>query len=161
MCDDTDIIASCDGDDWWCSDRVLETLNKVYQSTHSLITYGREIFLPSMVIPLSRKVPDNIIEKNAFRPYKWLYSGLRSYYAWLFKKIKVTDLMFKEKFIAVSGDAAYFFPLLEMAGFKQTFIPDIFYVANRATGLNDFSVASSTQKAMGKYLRSRPKYEPL
>ena len=36
MCDDTDIIASCDGDDWWYSDRVLETLNKVYQSTHSL-----------------------------------------------------------------------------------------------------------------------------
>jgi hypothetical protein len=43
---------------------------------------------------------------------------------------------------------------------RQFFIPDIFYVANRATGLNDF-LNRSFQEKMEEVVRNKTKYNPL
>lgn len=160
ICDDSWIVASCDGDDWWCSVHVLETLNKIYQATDAWVTYGNLIHVPGNEVISKKRVPKRIIDKNSFRTYVWNYSGLRTYPVWLFKKIKLEDLLYEDNFISSHGDGAYFFPLLEMAGKRQFFIPDIFYVANRATGLNDF-LKRSFQADMEKVVKNKTKYKPL
>jgi glycosyltransferase involved in cell wall biosynthesis len=160
MCDDSWIVASCDGDDWWCNEHVLETLNKIYQATDTWVTYGNLMHVPGNKVIAKTSVPKRIIDANSFRSYIWNYSGLRTYPVWLFKKIKLEDLLYEGNFIASHGDGAYFFPLLEMAGKRQFLIQDIFYVANRATGLNDF-LHRSFQADMEKVVKNKIKYKPL
>lgn len=159
MCDDNDIIATCDGDDYWCSDIVLETLNKIYQYFDIWLTYGSTIEVPGNNLLLRQPVPDDVIKKNLFRSSEWRYSGLRTFYAWLFKKINKNDLLFEGEFIKTHCDGTYFFPLLEMVGFKQQCIPDVFYVAHKATGINNFTNNKNTQTKMRMYVKNLAKYQ--
>jgi glycosyltransferase involved in cell wall biosynthesis len=160
VCSDNDIIATCDGDDWYCDQDVLSTLNKIYQYSDTWLTYGREIMLPNKHI-INNKVNSQVIATNSFRTSTWNYSGMRTFYAWLFKRIKKEDLLYQEKFIQSHCDGAYFIPLLEMAGHRQQFISDIFYVANRATGINNYAANHDLQKKMAAYIRSKQRYQPI
>jgi glycosyltransferase involved in cell wall biosynthesis len=161
MCDDFDIIASCDGDDWWSNDHVLSLLNKIYQDPNVWITHGSLMHWPSNKIVKQKAYPKTVIAKNKFREFGWQSCGLRSYYAWLFKKIKIEDLMFKGKFVEANSDYVMVFPMLEMAGFRHAYIPDVLYVADRSTGLNDFRVNKKIQKEIGVIFRHKEKYLPL
>lgn len=159
MCQDTDIIATCDGDDWYCNENVLATLNKIYQFGDIWLTYGRQIRVPKNQLN-NAAVPERIIKENKFRS-TWNYSGLRTFYAWLFKKIRYEDFLYNGEFITSHCDGTYFYPMLEMAGYHQQFIPDVFYVANRATGINNFLIHHDWQVAMARYIHNKPPYNPL
>ena len=161
MCDDFDIIASCDGDDYWANDHVLALLNKIYNDPNIWMTHGSLLNWPQNMIRPQKAYPDDVIEKNGFREFGWNSSGLRSYYVWLFKKIKREDLMYKGNFVEMGSDYSMVYPMLEMSGFRHKFIPDVLYVADRATGLNDFKVDTELQKKMSRFIRSKEKYLPL
>ncbi len=161
MCDDFDIIASCDGDDYWANDHVLALLNKIYQDPNIWMTYGSLLSWPQNMIRPQKAYPDDVIKRNQFREFGWNSSGLRSYYAWLFKKIKREDLMYKGDFVETGSDYAMVYPMLEMSGFRHMFISDILYVADRATGLNDFKVDTELQKKILRVVCSMKKYQPL
>jgi len=55
----------------------------------------------------------------------------------------------------------FMFPVLEMAGKRSMHIPDVLYIYNRATPINDSKIKRALQAAMGKYIRSKKKYQPL
>jgi glycosyltransferase involved in cell wall biosynthesis len=162
MCDDNDIIATCDGDDWWANDHVLALLNKIYQDPDVWITHGNLMHWPRNRVIKRAPFPANIIRKNKFREYRWCASGLRSFYAWLFKKIKIEDLCYNGKFVSSSHDLAIMYPMFEMAGYRIKFIPDVLYVANRATGINDFKICKDEQEEIANFLiHQKTKYKPL
>jgi glycosyltransferase involved in cell wall biosynthesis len=161
MCDDFDIIASCDGDDWWSNDHVLLMLNKIYNDPEVWMTYGSLMHWPENLIRMQKRYPNDVIEKNMFRRFGWNSSGLRSYYAWLFKKIKVEDLMRNGKFVESGSDYSMLYPMFEMAGFRHKYIPDVLYIADRATGLNDFAVDKELQKKILHTVLFKEKYTPL
>lgn len=161
MCEDSDIIATCDGDDWWMGDNVLSLLNKIYQFD-VWMTHGSVFNSPEEVIVQKNGYPKEIVEKNDFRDYGWLGGGLRSFYVWLFKKIKIEDFKIDGQFLSVSHDVAIMFPMFEMAGKRHMFIPDPLYVSNRATGINDCTLYAKAQRAVEQYIRYvKPRYEPL
>ncbi len=162
MCDDNDIIASCDGDDCWANDHVLSLLNKIYQDPNVWITHGKLMHWPQNKIVEQTQFPANVILKNKFRDYRWSASGLRSYYVWLFKKIKVEDFYYEGEFLPVCHDLAIMYPMFEMAGNRIKFIPDVLYIATRNTGINDFSAHVVLQQKVSRMLRKeKSRYTPL
>ena len=129
-CDDDEIVLIVDGDDWLARNDVLEILYGVYSDPNVWLTYGQLQRYPSGVIGTCHEIPEEVIKSNSFRSYPWTSSHLRTFYAWLYKRIKMEDIMFKGKFVPVCGDVAIMFPMLEMAGTHSRFIPEVLYIYN-------------------------------
>src|SRR5205085_2891368 len=89
------------------------------------------------------------------------YSHPRTFYAWLAKKIKLKDLIWKGSFIPTTPiiDKMLMFPMMEMAGqghFK--FIPDFLYQYNRT---NSLSLCNMPIKLEIPPVAQWEKYQPL
>ncbi len=160
--DDNAIAIVLDGDDWLKHDHVFSLINKVYDKYKIWMTYGQYEKYPTGKIGDSRQLPEDIITTNSYRKYRWVTSHLRTYYNWLFKRIKKEDLLYKGNFFPAIGDTAVMFPLLEMAGKKSKFIPDIIYVYNKATPLNDKKVVPiEILSELAHIVRQKTPYQPL
>lgn len=159
-CDDDEIIVILDGDDWLSGPDVLNRLDEEYKKDIWL-TYGQYISYHDQEIGCSCQIPREVIDANAFRRYRWCSSHLRTFYAWLYKKIRKDDLMYNGNWMPVAGDLAIMFPMLEMAGIKQAFIPDILYIYNYTSQLNDGKVNRSLQIELERKIRSMPPYQRI
>jgi glycosyltransferase involved in cell wall biosynthesis len=160
-CDDDEIVVILDGDDWFPHNEVLNRVNQEYNNGNVWMTYGQFISYPDNGPGCSCAIPKEIINAGAYRRYQWCSSHLRTYYAWLFKKIKKEDLMHNGEWIKMAGDLAAAFPLLEMAGLNQSFIPDILYVYNYQTPINEAKVNRSLQIEFERIIRSKPPYQRI
>lgn len=142
MCQDDEIIVHIDGDDWFSYDGVLELLNKIYSKWDIWITYGQYQTWPQNEMGGSRPVPESVIKENKYREFGFYYSHPRTFYAGLFKKIQLKDLIYKGSFIptAPCPDFMFMFPMLEMAGMHALFIPDILYRWNRINAVSQHNI---------------------
>lgn len=160
LCADDEIVVNVDGDDWLSNARVLKILNKVYSKQNVWLTHGALIEYPKNVSGWSIPIPKKIIEENNFRTYR-CPSHLKTFYAWLFKKIDVEDLKYEGEFFPMTWDQAMMFPMIEMAGPRHAFIPQILYVYNMSNPINDNKVNAKLQNDLEKLIRSKPKYQKL
>lgn len=161
-CDDDSIVVVVDGDDWLAHKNVLALLNKIYDNPDVWMTYGQFKIYPTNVYGFCRQPSEMIIQNNAFRRCKWIFSHLRTFYAWLFKKIDRRDLSYESgEFITSACDLAIMFPMLEMAGTRSRFVPDILTIYNNANPLHIYTTRKMEQKANTKYVRSLTPYLPL
>ena len=152
LCKDDEIVLILDGDDWFAHNKVMQIINKAYSCDDIWLTYGQFIRWPSGEIGQCKKLPQNY---NYRHMKHWYTSALRTYYAWLFKKIKKEDLMYEGKFFQVSGDVAEMLPMLEMARGHTKFIKDILYIYNNKTPFNDFKKHSAAQLKLFKYIQNK------
>ena len=76
------------------------------------------------------ELPQNVIENNSIRKFKWVTTHLRTFYAGLFKKIKLEDLLMDGEFFPRCADLSTMFPMIEMAGYHIKFIPEVLYLYN-------------------------------
>ncbi len=163
-CPDNTIIVQVDGDDWLAHDHVFIHINKVYQENNIWLTYGQFQIYPGNNLGYCQAVPDEIKEKRTYREYKWVYTHLRTFYAWLFKSIKLQDFIAEEvpgyngKFFPVTNDNASYFPMLEMCGNNFQFIPDILYIHNHGNPNYGRVIELDLYKHARKDIRSRQKY---
>lgn len=160
LCKPSEIVVNLDGDDWMAHDRVLEKLNRVYADPDVWVTYGQFVYHTGDP-GWAAQVPEHIIEKNEFREYTWVTTAMRTFYAGLFHKIKKEDLLYQGEFFQMSGDLAYMFPIVEMAGKHSRFISDVLYVYNVETPINDIKKDPTTQQNLGFIIRERKRYEPI
>lgn len=160
-CKDDDIIVTLDGDDWFATDYVLELINKVYNKFGVCLTYGNYRCYPHDRGSACGYFPKEVIESNTFREYRWCASHLRTFYAGLFKKIKLEDLMYDNKFYPMAWDLAMMYPMLEMSGGKFMFIPDTLYIYNIDNPINDSKVNLELQDRLDKYIKHLPKYSQI
>ena len=151
---------SLDGDDWFFDNQVLKKINAAYASENIWLTHGTLIEYPGGHVTWSIPIPKEIVEKNTFRQFR-CPSHLRTFYSWLFKKIKLEDLLYKGSFFPMTGDFAIMFPMIEMAGDRHLFISDVTYVYNMANELNDNKVNAQLQRDLDVLLRSRSPYSRL
>ncbi len=162
MCQDTDIIVNLDGDDWFAHTHVLSYLNNVYRNPEVWLTYGQYMCYPSSKKGHCRPFPNIILEHYNFRAYKpWIASHLRSFYAGLFKHIKLADLLYQGKFFPVCADQAIMFPMLEMAGRKFKYIDEILYCYNCTSPINLYKIERHLQRLTEQVIRAKPKYPQL
>lgn len=159
-CQDEEIIVIVDGDDWLPDSSVLQKINAAYSTSDIWLTHGTLIEYPSGALGWSIPIPSEIVNANAFRRYR-CPSHLRTFYTWLFKKINVQDLMFRGKFLPMTGDQAMMFPMIEMAGDRHAFISDVVYVYNIKNPINDNKVNPKLQNKLEAYIRAKPPYKVL
>jgi glycosyltransferase involved in cell wall biosynthesis len=161
-CDDQEIVILLDGDDWLAHPRVLQTLNAVYSDPHCWMTYGQYASWPEPVPGYSRPIPAQITDTNTFRGYDWCASHLRSFYAWLFKRINREDLISPwGTFYPMAWDQALMFPMLEMAGHRAKFIREVLYTYNAANPINDSKVNRLLQQQCEMAIRRQKRYDRL
>lgn len=161
LCDDDEIIVHLDGDDFMKHDKVLWLLNKVYNKWDVWLTYGQYENWPVPELGFSIDVPQHMAEQNQFREMGFWYSHLRTFYAWLFKKIKLKDLIWRGSFIPTTPNIDYMmmFPMMEMAGDGHfRFISDVLYCYNRTNSLSTCNMPIKIELAPARLWQ---KYQPL
>jgi len=161
MCYDHEIVCMHDGDDWFVVDNLFCILNELYADPQVWLTYGQYREWPSGRRGQCRPMPAWVIKQNAFRDFAWITTHLRTFHAWLFKKIKKEDFMRNGEFFPMTGDQAMMYPMLEMAGERIRFNPIIVYEYNLANPLNDFKRDLNLVLSIERYIRSMPRYTRL
>jgi len=160
-CSPHEIIVNLDGDDWLAHREVLAQLSQAYADPEVWLTYGQFIYYPSYKPGFGEEIPSDVIEQNIFRSSSQGTTALRTFYAGLFHQIEKEDLMYKGDFFRAGYDLVIMFPMLEMAGRHSRFIPEISYVYNIHTPINDHKVNADEQADVDHYLRQKEKYRPL
>ncbi len=160
MCQDDEIIVTVDGDDWLPDDNVLTKLNKIYNENDIWMTYGQYQNSQGKIGGAS-PYSDYVIQTRSFRKDDWRATHLRTFKAFLFKKIKKEDLMYEEKFLDMAGDLAFMIPMLEMAGNRSMFIPEVLYVYNIDNPLMENKVNVARQNLLADITRNRKQYSVL
>lgn len=159
-CKDHEIIVTLDGDDWFAHEKVLETLAKAYSDPNIWLTYGQ--YTNSLGrIGCAREINKDVIARNAYRETPSVASHLRTFYAWLFKCIKLEDLLFEGTLFPMTWDWAMMYPMLEMSGGKFRFISEILYIYNTDNPINDSKVDGAFQEYLGKLIQQKKPYTPL
>jgi glycosyltransferase involved in cell wall biosynthesis len=143
-----------DGDDWLLHKSVLKDLNRFYKNEEVWASYSQYVTYPKY--EKGNFIPVSLNKKN-LRSIKDIPS-LRSFYAGLFKKIKMKDLIFEGEFMKTSSDKSISYPIWEMAREHVLFIPDVEYVYNRQSPLNDDKVRKEKQRALNRYVTSLDSY---
>lgn len=164
-CQDEDVIVMLDGDDWLYDPLVLTKLDKIYTEEDIYLTWGQfETYPPKCnKINYALPIPDIVIEQKLYREIVDIFGHLRTFKYRLFREIKDEDLRDPTtgEYFRVSGDKAWLYPMLEMAGHKVRFIPDILYVYNILNPLNDFKINRPEQVIATDYIRKKPPYPTL
>lgn len=166
LCQPDEIVFNYDGDDWLADDYIFAHINEIYQDPDIWITYGQFKNWPTGEMGYCQPLSDELIQKQNFRKKWWKPGQLRTFYAWLFNQIKLKDLFFEGpyfqgQFFPANADLAVYYPMMEMAGSHYYFIPEVIYIRNVATPLNDFKANKEVQILGSKLLREKPKYSLL
>jgi len=157
------IVVSIDGDDWFKNSKVLQKLNEVYNSGDVWMTYGTyEEFPFRSVSHIYRPYPDEVIAKNNFREYQWLASHTRTWRRELLLQINKDDFKREDgEWLDTTGDQAIMLPMLELAGTRSRYVPDVTYVYNMSNTTRDSAKNEARQVELSNYIRAKKKYEPL
>ena len=156
-----DVIVNLDGDDWFANKNVLSKLNEVYSTSDALLTYGNHVNYPDGMPtwPLF-KYPNDVVQENSFRTFRFLASHLRTYKYKLWKMINPDDLKDAAgEFYSTGWDVAYMIPMMEMASERFKFIHENLYVYNNDNPINDYKVDHKKQYAVEMKIRMKEKYE--
>jgi len=161
-CADDDIVITLDGDDWFACDDVLSHIAGVYEDSNVWMTYGSYQDCPKRSRGCCKPYEKNIIDANIFRRVPWRASHPRTFYAWLFKKIKREDFYDPAgKWLDMAWDLSFMLPMLEMSGHKHRYIHKILYSYNNENPISDYKVNVKRQAAMDRWIRSKPRYPRL
>lgn len=153
-----EVCVEIDGDDWLPSPKVLERINEVYQDPNVWMTSGSFKYHDGR--PGFANPPQNF---KGIRNQTFTLSHIRTWKAWLWKKILLEDLKDeKGEYWNVAGDLAFMFPMLEMAGQEHyRFLPEILYIYNESNPLNDHKVnMSNVMKTVNK-IRAKKEYSKI
>lgn len=166
MCQPDEIAFNYDGDDWLADDQVFNLINTIYQNPEIWITYGSFINWPTNQLGYCKPFPQEYIDQQLFRKKWWMPGQLRTFYAWLFHQVQLKDLFFEGpyfqgQFFPANADLAIYYPMMEMAGNHYQFIPEIIYIRNVATPINDFKANKDVQVLGSKLIREKPVYKHL
>ncbi|MEX0672400.1 MAG: glycosyltransferase family A protein [Candidatus Babeliales bacterium] len=165
-CDDHDIVVVLDGDDWWNTHQALAIINQAYQDPAIWMTYGRHVKWPQGGLGWGSQLSHQRVKKHSFRNGQYL-DQQRTFYAWLFKQVKLEDLLCVEtaqyagQFYPTNYDIAMMCPIIEMAAHNFKFLPNAMYVYNVGTQVNDWTIHRKDVVTLGKFIREKKPYAPL
>jgi len=161
MCENDTIIAMVDGDDWLAHNNVLKIINSVYQNKNVWLTYGQYKEVPGDKILYCVQYSREHIRNNSFRKRSMHTSHLKTFYAGLFKLIKLEDLLYEGQFYPTTGDRAMMMPMIEMAGDRFKCIRDILYIYNCYNPINVHKINKKLQRFLNYKIRDKIPYKPV
>ena len=125
------------------------------------MTYGSYVEYPSGNVHPAHGIAGMVTAHNAYRRAPWISSHLRTFYAWLFKKIEKHDLQKDGAFYAKTWDMAFMFPMLEMACTHARWCDKVVYVYNLDNPINDWKEDLQLVLALDREIRAKKPYERL
>ncbi|MGC2310856.1 MAG: glycosyltransferase family 2 protein [Candidatus Babeliaceae bacterium] len=159
-CQDEWVVVFLDGDDKFAQNHVFERLIVEYQKD-AWVTYGQFMQVPKNLRGGAREFPSDVIKYAEFRNYEFISTHLRTCKGWLFKMIKVEDLLHDSKFYSVGWDVALMFPMLEMSADGHIrFIPDVLYLYTVYENNDHKHSRQKIYKSIVE-IRGKKKYKPL
>ena len=164
MCDDKAVIVQLDGDDWLAHEGVLPYLNKIYSESDIWLTYGQFAEYPTGTRhdEYSKPFTQQVIANNSFRKVEQLpMSHLRTGYAWLFKSIKLEDVLYQGNFYPMTCDKVMLACCVEMAARHHFCVPDVLYIYNNTNQLSDHRVDWRLQWTIARHVLELPPYAQL
>lgn len=162
-CQDHEIVILVDGDDFLAHEHVLSILNQTYQDSSVWMTYGNFLDYPTyQQNPVRcKELPDGVVKRNSFRKHEWVTTHLRTFYASLFKKIHLQDMVHRGRFFPMGWDLAFMMPMLEMSGPHVRFVKDTLYLYNRNNPISDHRVNFQFQQECADAIRNKQPYQRL
>lgn len=161
-CAPTDIIAILDGDDRLADAQVLSLLNSTYGNPDVWMTHGRmRLASTGTAWHWQEDIPDTFIDNNSLRSYYTIASHLRTFYAWLFRKVALKDLLYQGHFLPVAQDVGWAIPMMELCGHHHAYIDTITYLYNDVTPFMDAKLNRGLQLSLEQMIRAKPAYRPL
>jgi len=162
-CQDHEIIVPLDGDDFLAHENVLNILNETYANPDVWLTYSNYLDYPTYTQNpvICKKLSHKESKNRTFRKNPWCITPLRSFYAALFKQIKIEDLFYRGHFYSMGSDCAFMFPMLEMASTHIAFIDKCLYLYNRENPISDHKINFAFQQECATHIRLREPYQPL
>lgn len=159
-CKNHEIIICLDGDDWLAHNEVFKKVNRHYQNPDVWITHGSCLVYPKMDRTAGAPLP-KISSLSLRNQGVFEISMLRTFYAGLFKQIKLKDFFFHNKMMANAEDAMIMFSLIELAPTHVQFIPDILYIINDHNPFRNYKVALSLESFHFNRIQEMKPYDPL
>lgn len=162
-CSPTDIIATIDGDDFLDNNDsyIFQKLNTLYSTNNIWLTYGQFQMSSNGSLGWCTPMPNDVIAHNSYRSHQNIPSHLRTFYAALYHKIALKDLIYRDSFYPMAWDIAMMIPMIEMAGKHHYFVDTPWYIYNDETPINDHKVNKQYQSYLARLLRSKSSYMPL
>ena len=161
MCKNEEIVITLDGDDWLPNNDVLSTVASYYEDPNVWVAYSNYTTFPYRKPGISRPWNQSKIDSVGVRKHRYVVSHLRSFYAGLFKQVKLQDLTYKGNFVPTTYDLAMFFPMLEMAAGHIRFMKEKLYIYNVVNPISDCKVRKLLQAKIDKYTRRLKPYQPI
>ena len=160
-CGDEEIIAVVDGDDWLPGSKVLCNINEAYQNPNNWIVYTTYKNYPKNTRGISRPLNPSIVQRRGIRAHPYVLSHMRTFYAGLFKKIKMQDLFYQRNFVPSACDVAMNFPMMEMAYGHIHFLNKFLYIYNNTNPIADRKMHLREQQSVHRYVARLKPYSPL
>lgn len=162
LCDDNEIVMYLDGDDWFAHSSVLRIINCAYDDPDIWLTYSHFRHAPDDgTLSGGIEIPSWVISQNAYRKYGWHYHSLKTFYAWLAKRVKLEDLLYEGNFLPIASDMIETFPLVEMSDGRFKFIEDVLYIAS-VHPTNEMNIAGwDLFQIIYQYIVTREPYQPI
>jgi len=161
LCRNDEIIVKLDGDDTLFGTKVLSILNQYYNHPDTWMTYGQSIESDTGKLGISKPLSHHILKERSIRRKAWSTSHLRTFYAGLFKQIKLKDLTYEDKFLPMSEDVAQMCPMIEMSGVHAFYINEPLYIYNKDNPISDDKISAKKQEFFAQYVRNLKRYDFL
>jgi glycosyltransferase involved in cell wall biosynthesis len=175
---DDDVVVFVDGDDWLVHAGALRAVAEA-MTDDVWITSGGMVSIASTPTRAERARSldallrerraafeadrDAVVAEARYRRMPWCWSHPIAFRAFLWRHIDPADFRVGSgRWIRTSGDLAYTFPLLELAGGRVALLDEVHY----AYHLHDGNLDADPRRLRGKaltrsLLASRPAYRPL
>ena len=153
------VLVQLDGDDWLYGPVVFQIIRSVYEHPGCWMTWGNYLEWPTGAPGMARDIPAEWHASMNYRSKPWVMSHLRTFKSHLWSSIKDEDLRDGNgNYFMTTCDLAMMFPMIEMAGERSLFIPNILHCYNRTNPFSDDRIYREDQLRAEHLIRSRKTY---
>lgn len=124
-CKNDEIVIHLEGNSWLVSPDTLKKLNELYKTKDVWLAYAKHADYRTKKKARCARVTSEGFFSHSMRRKYWRNCQFKSFYAGLFKKVKLENFFFRGKFICRKCDRAFMFPMMEMAGNHVGFINEV------------------------------------
>lgn len=156
-----EIVLLLNGKDWLSHTAVLSQLNRYYNDERVWLTYAQYSMFPQYERGDARSSVIKTSNQVALRASPWIYSEYCTFYAGLFKRIKMRDLLYEGRFFRYPSHRAILMPMLEMSEEHAVFIPEILYINNQEHPVKHTQEEVQCIRDYSRYIRSLHSYNKL
>jgi len=158
--DPESVLMVIDGDDFLFSEYSLQIVAQAYQQYDPLLTYGNWVGWPDGSHSNNRQIPPEVHAKRNYRELPFAFSHLRTFKSKLWYNIKDEDLRDEGgKYFESGWDVAFMLPMIEMAGERTLYVPNVLYCYNRINPISDDKIRQKQQGDIDRLIRKKNSYK--